>query len=260
MGILDFLKGGDKIDLVEWVHKKTDNKTYQRRIRVGVPIKYNKTNDSHYVEYLNQIVPVKHNYLENYRILNVINIEGSLVPIDLEDLELEITDMDTTTEKREDVISKVVQRINPSVIDRAYEMAKRKDAKHKDNLLDAVKSAPSDQRGNYNAKILKLLAMPMDVRSWYVINLKRIAQKGQGFWDKHGTKLMMLLVLIFDVAIVWIIFTHGGELARKMAVDTVKVTVETMSREAIAHLNIKNFTISADVTTTTSTLKLPIPI
>lgn len=260
MGILDFLKGGQKIDVVEWVHKKTDNRTYQRRIVLNVPIKYNKDNDSHFIKYLEQIIPIKHNYLEASKILNIINIEGSLVPIDLEGLELEIRDIDTTTEKREEVIEDVVQRINPSIIDKAFNMAKKEHKKSKDNLMETIKNTPKKELGGINAKILKLLAMPMDVRSWYVINLKRIANKGQGFWDKHGMKVIMVIMFAMNIAIIWIIFNHGGNLAKDMATATVKTTVETMTREIVSALNIKNFTISGDVITTTTTFKLPLPL
>jgi hypothetical protein len=100
--------------------------------------------------------------------------------------------------------------------------------------------------------------MPMDVRSWYIIRMKKLATKGQSWLTRHANIVTIVIFVAFALAYAVGLTDTLGKLAKDVAVETAKVGVETYWLQVKQMIKAVNITIEGQTTTTTTTIP-PLP-
>lgn len=220
-----------KINIIEYAYDSEKKGVYVRDVGKG-KVKYDPERDAFFVKYKNSRIPVKHQYIHN-NTLSVVNYENSFIPIDI--IEFKIVDVDTIGTIKEKLMGKEV----PKQLEEAMKVKEK---------IKGRKEDPDP------SKILKLCAMPMQVRSWYLLDLKRLIRKHMGFWEKYGNVVLFVLFLTFSIALVYIAMDQAKNQATALVQSGSKI-FEKIRIFAVRNESV-GFEPVGEIKTTTTTVPL----
>lgn len=221
VGLAIFLKRrGSKLRIIEYAYDPESEGIYVRGIG-ETSARYDPERDMYYCFYKNTKIPVKHNYIRN-GIFSVLNYENSFVPLWVLGFEIKDVDLIGETSKQ---FEKLKKEISGSDIAKEIEKLKKMGFdKIAQELSDEVVIDPEKKKKKGSVdKILKMCAIPMEIRTWYILNLKRLVAKHMGFWTKWGNIILIVLFMTFTVAIVYVAFDMGGQNAIALAKEGSKI-------------------------------------
>lgn len=241
-----------KINVMEYGFNKEKNTVYPREFCKGVKVIYDKPTDTYMIKYKNQTPPVKHDYVIN-GIMSVINYENSFIPIKV--MDFVVVDVDSLGKVSLALRKVKLERVKKT--DRSTELQLLKDQvlglqqQVGGNMIDPIKQEDTKDVSEINEVVLKMCAIPMGIRSYYLLQLKRLHEKSLGWFQRYQTILMFMMFAIITVTIVYIAFDQGS----KYAVDAVNAGMNIFNKIQI--LAVRNETsgfvpVTEAVTTTTT--------
>lgn len=232
-----------KISVYEWYVEENSNRLRLRTIAKNVKILYKKELDAYYIKYKNAVVPVKHDYIID-NIFNVINHENSFVPFKQVDTEILKIDAISSGERAEKINQLIAQAKDP----KEFEPPTDGDPKKIDAYNTNMKLVEALKNEGILKTVVKFSAIPMEIRSWFITNQKKIMERRSTFLERFGWVLWILFFAIFSISMVYVAFDQVGKLSHTVAQDTAN---------AIAGLLKINATVSGSQISGTVTGTLP---
>jgi len=208
-----------KIQIMEYGFDKNTNTIFPRAMGKA-NTKYDKSIDSYYAEYKNNKVPVKHDYIIN-NVLSVVNYENSFIPI--KTIEFKIVNIDSigkaklTLQKANIVAEKgflcFKKKRESNITDDDLKL--RDSIKKADELIDPeeIKEDNKAEDAELNNIVLKMCSIPMAIRSYYLLQLKRLHEKSLSWWGRNINVVMVVMFFVMTIAVVYICWDFGSRFA-----------------------------------------------
>jgi len=203
-------------------------------------VKYDKEKDIYYVEYKNQKVPVKQNYIHN-NCFSVLNYENSFIPINI--IDFKIMDIDVTGEK-----NKTLNKLKLQIKNKKIQKIDVPNPNNPDENITIEREIESPKN-----KILRMCAIPMAIREFYLLDLKRLARKHMSWFQRNITIIMLIMFMCFTVALVYVSYEMGNA----HAVQVLKETMNTLNKLQIFAVKNESFVPVEELVTTTTVRQPP---